>query len=537
MSDAAGGPGDSISRPALRRCVRPSTRDDFAARVWSRQPLLSTREQLAGDGPAGFDDLFSLGRRRRAAVAARPAYAVPPDGQGRRRRAGRALHPRRRHRRAGRRPGGRRPGPGALRSTGTPSCCRVCTGLWPPLIDFAGELTTELGHPVQVNAYVTPQLVAGLLGALRRARRLRPAGRGREALADPRTGAARRRCATSRGTHRRAAVEARAAEEPVIDTVLRPGDALYLPRGYLHAAEALGDVSCHLTVGVHPVTRHARARGAARRSWPTTRRCGRRCRWVSTSATPLRSQADVRGHPRRAPDRPAAGRSPPPRCPSGWAARLVGSNRPEPVAPLAQAAALSTLAAESVLRRPPPPPAHAGHGRRRDRAAAARPDAAAARGDGEGRPLAARRRVAAGGGPARPRPGRRHGARPAPGARGRRAGRGACRASRSSLRPGARSLPASAATRWPAPPHPQRGTCSSSSPVAGAARRSRRPGSTQRSGWRCPRRAIAQGLRVAADPSARPAAGAGAAQLGGRQLPARARGVARGARSARTRSC
>ena len=29
---------------------------------------------------------------------------------------------------------------------------------------------------------------------------------------------------------------------------------------------------------------------------------------------------------------------------------LVGSNRPEPVAPLAQAAALSTLAAESVLR-------------------------------------------------------------------------------------------------------------------------------------------------------------------------------------------
>jgi bifunctional lysine-specific demethylase and histidyl-hydroxylase NO66 len=37
--------------------------------------------------------------------------------------------------------------------------------------------------------------------------------------------------------------------------VLRPGDALYLPRGYLHAAEALGEVSAHLTVGIHPVTR------------------------------------------------------------------------------------------------------------------------------------------------------------------------------------------------------------------------------------------------------------------------------------------
>ena len=58
-------------------------------------------------------------------------------------------------------------------------------------------------------------------------------------------------------TDRRAEVAARAEEEPLIDTVLTPGDALYLPRGYLHAAEALGGVSCHLTVGVHPVTRHA----------------------------------------------------------------------------------------------------------------------------------------------------------------------------------------------------------------------------------------------------------------------------------------
>ena len=28
--------------------------------------------------------------------------------------------------------------------------------LWPPLIEFAGALTTDLGHPVQVNAYITP---------------------------------------------------------------------------------------------------------------------------------------------------------------------------------------------------------------------------------------------------------------------------------------------------------------------------------------------------------------------------------------------
>ena len=49
----------------------------------------------------------------------------------------------------------------------------------------------------------------------------------------------------------------RAAEEPVIDTVLRPGDALYLPRGFLHAATALGGVSTHVTLGVHSWTRYA----------------------------------------------------------------------------------------------------------------------------------------------------------------------------------------------------------------------------------------------------------------------------------------
>ena len=33
--------------------------------------------------------------------------------------------------------------------------------LWPPLIDFAGALTTDLGHPVQINAYITPSSSQG----------------------------------------------------------------------------------------------------------------------------------------------------------------------------------------------------------------------------------------------------------------------------------------------------------------------------------------------------------------------------------------
>jgi hypothetical protein len=54
----------------------------------------------------------------------------------------------------------------------------------------------------------------------------------------------------------RAEVTARATEPPLIDTMLEPGDALYLPRGTIHSALAQGDTSIHLTVGVHPVTRY-----------------------------------------------------------------------------------------------------------------------------------------------------------------------------------------------------------------------------------------------------------------------------------------
>ena len=45
----------------------------------------------------------------------------------------------------------------------------------------------------------------------------------------------------------------------MIEAVLRPGDCLYLPRGFLHAATALGGVSTHLTIGVHSWTRYGLA--------------------------------------------------------------------------------------------------------------------------------------------------------------------------------------------------------------------------------------------------------------------------------------
>jgi bifunctional lysine-specific demethylase and histidyl-hydroxylase NO66 len=56
--------------------------------------------------------------------------------------------------------------------------------------------------------------------------------------------------------HSQAVAAAARDKAPVIDDVLRPGDALYVPRGFLHSAKALGGVSAHLTVGLHTMTRY-----------------------------------------------------------------------------------------------------------------------------------------------------------------------------------------------------------------------------------------------------------------------------------------
>ena len=118
------------------------------------------------------------------------------------------------------------------------------------------------------------------------------------------------------------------------------------PRGYLHAAEALGGVSCHLTVGVHPVTRHAvlEALLSVVADEPALR-----------ASLPL--GVDVGrpgvGRGRRAGDRGgahgAARRVSGAEVSQRLARRLVGSSRPAPVAPLAQAEAYAALTVESVL--------------------------------------------------------------------------------------------------------------------------------------------------------------------------------------------
>ncbi len=217
--------------------------------------------------------------------------------------------------------------------------------LWPPLIDFAGALTTDLGHPVQVNAYVTPASSQGFSAHydVHDVFVLQVAGEKRWRIHQPVLDAPSR---DQPWTDHRAAVAARAEEPPVIDAVLRPGDALYLPRGYLHAAEALGGVTCHLTVGVHPVTRQhvldallaiAVDEPALRSSLPMGVDLG------DPAAVEDDLRATVAALTERLRTISAVDVA------TRLGDRLVDSNRPAPVAPLAQAAALEGLDADSVL--------------------------------------------------------------------------------------------------------------------------------------------------------------------------------------------
>jgi hypothetical protein len=100
-----------------------------------------------------------------------------------------------------------------------------------PVARFCRDLELDLGHPCQVNAYVTPPGAQGL--DLHEDAHdvfvLQAFGRKRwELLAAP-------------------------GEPPrdPLDVEVTPGDTIYLPAGTPHAARAQDELSGHLTVGVH----------------------------------------------------------------------------------------------------------------------------------------------------------------------------------------------------------------------------------------------------------------------------------------------
>lgn len=127
---------------------------------------------------------------------------------------------------------------------------------WEPLGAFSAALAEELGSPVQANAYITPPQNQGFDDHydVHDVFVLQIEGTKRWVLHPPVLEAPLR---DQPWTDRRDQVATAAAEEPYIDAVLEPGDALYLPRGWLHSATAQGEVSIHVTLGIHNWTRYA----------------------------------------------------------------------------------------------------------------------------------------------------------------------------------------------------------------------------------------------------------------------------------------
>ena len=127
---------------------------------------------------------------------------------------------------------------------------------WPPIIEFCQRLAAELGHPVQANAYITPPQNQGFSAHydVHDVFVVQIDGEKQWQIHRPIMDSPLR---DQPWNDRKAAVQQQAQEPALMEARLRPGDCLYLPRGYLHAATALGGVSTHLTLGVHVWTRYA----------------------------------------------------------------------------------------------------------------------------------------------------------------------------------------------------------------------------------------------------------------------------------------
>lgn len=125
--------------------------------------------------------------------------------------------------------------------------------LWPPLIDFVGHAVDDIGHPVQANAYITPPGNRGFdfHYDVHDVFVLQVSGTKRWIVHEP---VHVHPLPSQSWTDHRDQIAERITGEPVIDAELSQGDALYLPRGWVHAAQTLDTTSIHLTIGVEATT-------------------------------------------------------------------------------------------------------------------------------------------------------------------------------------------------------------------------------------------------------------------------------------------
>ncbi len=238
--------GVSPEASALQRCIT-GTPASFAREHWSRTPLLSRAAEL----PSGFDDLLNpqdiddlvaeRGLRmpffrmvREGSVQSGPTrYATAGS-----RRISDLIDPDRARDRY---------------ADGATLVLQSLHRIHPPVVRFCRQLAADLGHATQANAYITP-----------------PGNRGFDPHHDTHdvfvlqidgtklwhifAPALRLPLAGQPSSDLTAEQLVPEGAEPVLSVVLEPGDALYLPRGYVHSAETNDDRSIHLTVGILSTT-------------------------------------------------------------------------------------------------------------------------------------------------------------------------------------------------------------------------------------------------------------------------------------------
>ena len=235
---------------ALGRCLDPVSADTFFADHWEQRPLVVPRDE-----PGRFDDLLSEADVERlvCSTAIRyPAFRLVREGGQLDVGSYTADVPWR---------------PAFTKTVDVPSVLAeweagatiVLQALhvnWLALAVFCRQLEDALGLGVQANSYYTPRGSQGF--AVHHDTHdvlvLQVAGEKRWLLYDPllELPLKHQRYSKALGEH----------GEPSDDLVLRAGDTLYLPRGWLHQAETSDTDSLHLTIGVNAYTWLDAARAA-----------------------------------------------------------------------------------------------------------------------------------------------------------------------------------------------------------------------------------------------------------------------------------
>jgi uncharacterized RmlC-like cupin family protein len=192
--------------------------DKFARECWGQRPMVRHTDQR-------FDELLSVDDVEDCIDGAlrRPGFRMVRDGESlpdeavtmRMRLGGRDIHD--------------VADPERVAHAFAQGATVVLQGLdrfWQPMITFAAAIEAELGHPVQVNAYLSPPDAKGLGEHTDEHDVLVLQTEGRK----------------------------RWWVDGLGDIELRPGSVVYVPADTLHRAHTDRDASLHLTVGIFPIT-------------------------------------------------------------------------------------------------------------------------------------------------------------------------------------------------------------------------------------------------------------------------------------------